>query len=387
MSSEGSSLYVGNLDGRVCNELLYEVFSLVAPVVQCKVVGDRSTGQSLGFGFVDFGDRETASRALEMFTGRTLFGRELRIDWAHSGGGAASKPLTDDGDTARLFTLFVGNLSPDIDDTTLFDAFSTCGTVTSAKLHRDPDTRMHAGYGFVAFRDRAHAQRAVDDLNGATIGQKQIRVDWARSRTAAIASGAVNAGEARSMAMPGSGLETEAPLAPSLEALLASASETNVTMYMSGLPSGVEEEDIRDALADFDGVEEIRIPDSTKQGGLDRAYAFVRFSTHDEAGAAIFHFQRNEMCGRRITANWGREARSSRAPNAGGMHGPPGMMPGSMMGMAPPTRYPHAPIWPPPGANGPSNWMQGQMSRNYPSFPQNPSRHVPVQSASRFAQI
>lgn len=87
--SDSASLYVGNLDPRVCTELLTEIFELVGPVKLAKVVADRASGRSLGFGFVDMAHRRDAMRAVEVLASRVVHGAAMTVDWAHTGAGAA----------------------------------------------------------------------------------------------------------------------------------------------------------------------------------------------------------------------------------------------------------------------------------------------------------
>ncbi len=70
------------------NERLYEVFSKFGDVVEARVILDRETGRSRGFGFVTFANEDDAQRALSM-NGKDFDGRNIRVDLAHDrqGGG------------------------------------------------------------------------------------------------------------------------------------------------------------------------------------------------------------------------------------------------------------------------------------------------------------
>ena len=78
--------------------------------------------------------------------------------------------------------LYVGSLSFDTTDDGLREFFSGAGTVKSAQIVRDRDTGLSKGFGFVEMETSAEAQKAVSILNGATLDDRQIRVDEARPR-------------------------------------------------------------------------------------------------------------------------------------------------------------------------------------------------------------
>ena len=77
-----SKLYVGNLSYDCTDENLNEKFSEFGEVVEAITIRDRITGRSKGFGFVTFGDEESAKKATEAMNGNEWNGRTLRVDSA-----------------------------------------------------------------------------------------------------------------------------------------------------------------------------------------------------------------------------------------------------------------------------------------------------------------
>ena len=75
-------LYVGNLDYTVTTEDLKAFFSEAGEVVDCIVLQDKDTGRSRGFGFVEFANEEDAKKAIEMFSGKDMKGRNLVVNEA-----------------------------------------------------------------------------------------------------------------------------------------------------------------------------------------------------------------------------------------------------------------------------------------------------------------
>ncbi|CAO2822455.1 unnamed protein product [Amaranthus hypochondriacus] len=77
-----SKLFVGSLSWGTDDCTLKEAFSQYGEVVEARVITDRETGRSRGFGFVTFTDTECANNALSM-DGADLQGRNIRVSIAN----------------------------------------------------------------------------------------------------------------------------------------------------------------------------------------------------------------------------------------------------------------------------------------------------------------
>jgi cold-inducible RNA-binding protein len=78
----GKRLYVGNLPFSITDQDLGSIFAEVGQVVSAKVVMDRESGRSKGFGFVEMNTDEEAAKAISQFNGGELEGRQLKINEA-----------------------------------------------------------------------------------------------------------------------------------------------------------------------------------------------------------------------------------------------------------------------------------------------------------------
>jgi cold-inducible RNA-binding protein len=76
--------------------------------------------------------------------------------------------------------LYVGNLDYSTTDTVLNDLFAQVGEVVSVNLVTDRMTGRSRGFAFVEMADASSAQRAIDELNGKTVGERQLKVAEAR---------------------------------------------------------------------------------------------------------------------------------------------------------------------------------------------------------------
>jgi RNA recognition motif-containing protein len=81
-SPVGNKLYVGNLAYSVRDESLHQAFSQFGTVTSAKVMMDRDTGRSKGFGFVEMGSDAEAQSAINGMNGQPLEGRAVVVNEA-----------------------------------------------------------------------------------------------------------------------------------------------------------------------------------------------------------------------------------------------------------------------------------------------------------------
>src|SRR5262245_31353768 len=77
--SMGKKLYVGNLPFNATDDSLNEVFSQVGNVQSAKIIMDRDTGRSKGFGFVEMSTDAEATDAIQKFNGAQYGGRSMTV--------------------------------------------------------------------------------------------------------------------------------------------------------------------------------------------------------------------------------------------------------------------------------------------------------------------
>jgi RNA recognition motif-containing protein len=92
----GNKLYVGGLPYSVTEGRLQELFAAHGTVESAKVITDKFTGQSRGFGFVEMGSGTEAQRAIQALNGTQLEGRSLVVNEAkpmerRDGGGGGGR--------------------------------------------------------------------------------------------------------------------------------------------------------------------------------------------------------------------------------------------------------------------------------------------------------
>ena len=82
----GKKLYVGNLPFSTTDDSLRSIFEQVGAVDSAKVITDRDTGRSKGFGFVEMSSDQEASDAIQKFNGAEYGGRSMTV--------AEARPMT-----------------------------------------------------------------------------------------------------------------------------------------------------------------------------------------------------------------------------------------------------------------------------------------------------
>jgi RNA recognition motif-containing protein len=80
----GTKAFVGGLAWATTGDTLRAAFEQCGTIVECKVVDDRETGKSRGFGFVTFADEATCKKAIETMNGAMVDGRAIRVNEAEN---------------------------------------------------------------------------------------------------------------------------------------------------------------------------------------------------------------------------------------------------------------------------------------------------------------
>ena len=78
--------------------------------------------------------------------------------------------------------LYVGNLAYSTAEDDLRQAFGACGDVDSVNLIIDRDTGRSKGFAFVEMSSDAEAQKAIQELNGTSLDNREIKVNEAKPR-------------------------------------------------------------------------------------------------------------------------------------------------------------------------------------------------------------
>ncbi len=76
------NIYVGNLSYKMTDEDLRKLFSDFGTVAESKIVSDRDTGRSKGFGFVEMPNQAEGEEAIRQLNGKEIEGRSINVNIA-----------------------------------------------------------------------------------------------------------------------------------------------------------------------------------------------------------------------------------------------------------------------------------------------------------------
>lgn len=269
------TLYVGNLDAAVTEELLVMLFSNMGSCIGCKII--HEPGNDL-YAFVEFGDQASAQMALMAMNKRMVLGKEMKVNWATSPGSHGKQ------DTSNHFHVFVGDLSPDIETRQLREAFAPFGEISDCKVVRDSQTQLSKGFGFVSFVRKEDAETAIAGLNGQWLGNKPIRTNWATRKPTTVPTH--REGSHKTLRY---------------DDVYKQSSVTNSTVYCGGIMSGLTEELMQETFGRFGEVLETRV-------FKEKGFAFVRFDSKKAATEAIVATHGAEVNGYSVKCSWGKES-------------------------------------------------------------------------------
>lgn len=173
--NQDATIYVGGLDEKVNETILWELFVQAGPVVNVHMPKDRVTNTHQGYGFVEFMSEDDADYAIKIMNMIKLYGKPIRVNKA-----SAHQKNLDVG-----ANIFIGNLDPEVDEKLLYDTFSAFGVILQTpKIMRDPETGNSKGYAFVNFASFEASDAAIEAMNGQYLCNRPITISYAFKKDA-----------------------------------------------------------------------------------------------------------------------------------------------------------------------------------------------------------
>ncbi|BHF78731.1 Splicing factor 3B subunit 4 [Sparganum proliferum] len=168
--NQDATIYVGGLDEKCTEAILWELFLQAGPVVNVHMPKDRITMQHQGYGFVEFLTEEDADYAMRIMNMIKLYNKPIRVNKA-----SANQKNLDIG-----ANIFIGNLDPEVDEKLLYDTFSAFGVILQTpKIMRDPETGNSKGYAFINFASFEASDAAIEAMNGQYLCNRAITISYA----------------------------------------------------------------------------------------------------------------------------------------------------------------------------------------------------------------
>lgn len=396
------NIFVKNLNESIDNKQLYDTFSLFGNILSCKVVTDRETGLSKGYGYVHYETAEAAHAAIDKLDGMLIDGQEVQVGEFMSRGVRPGQ--------SEFTNCYVKNIPYEWTDADFNAEFSKYGEVASAVVSTGirnrprrkkapaaaaakeeskdeakseeepkegeeaaaateetpaeesaskeeaeesapeaPPSKQSLGFGFINFVEHDSAVAAIEALNGKEV---ETVVDGETIKQELFVGRAQKKSER----------DRELRAKFEAEKMDRISKFQGVNLYVKNLDEDVTDDMIRDEFATMGTITSARVMKDLKTG-RSKGFGFVCYSTPEEATRAV-----NEMNGkiignkpifaalaqRKEVRRAQLEAQHQRGPQAGAA----GMMGRGPMG----PMYPNMPMYRP----GPG----GSMQPAYPMMPQ-----------------
>jgi splicing factor 3B subunit 4 len=194
--NQDATIYIGGIDEKTTDSLIWELMLQVGPVVSVHLPKDRVSQTHQGYGFCEFQTEEDADYAVKVMNTIKLFGRPIRVNKAsadkkgipHCVGNPNAGVINVGAD------LHISGLDPSIDERTLLNIFSTFGPLmapprvcfpqisfrkrANSKISRD-EKGQSKGYATLSFTDFTASDAAMESMNGQYLGGRPITLSYA----------------------------------------------------------------------------------------------------------------------------------------------------------------------------------------------------------------
>lgn len=323
------NIFVKNLQESIDNKQLYDTFSLFGNILSCKVVQDKESGTSKGYGYIHYETAEAAQAAIEKLNGMLIDGQEVQV--------GEFMRRNDRPGQSDWTNCYVKNIPLEWDEPKLREVFSKYGEVVSAAITmgiprrkakakkatdstggetkeaeepvveetvpetsslteepviegeekeapedmKDGKKESSLGYGFVNFAEHESAISAIESLNGSEVDTvvdgEQIKQE-------------LYVGKAQKK------VERQRELQAKFEAQKMDriTKFQGVNLYVKNLDDSVTDDMLRDEFSAMGTITSARVMRDVK-ADRSKGFGFVCYSTPEEATRAV-----NEMNGKLI---------------------------------------------------------------------------------------
>ncbi|XP_027091423.1 polyadenylate-binding protein RBP47 [Coffea arabica] len=282
-NGENRTIWVGDLHNWMDEDYLRSCFASTGEVASIKVIRNKQTGFSEGYGFVEFFSHAAAEKVLQAYPCIIMPNTEqpFRLNWAtFSTGDKRSNNGSD-------LSIFVGDLAADVTDSLLHDTFaSRYPSVKAAKVVIDANTGRSKGYGFVRFGDDNERSQAMTEMNGIYCSSRPMRIGAATPRKSSGYQQQYSSqgGYINSSSGQGSQSDGDSP---------------NTTIFVGGLDPNVSDEDLRQPFLQYGEIVSVKIP-------VGKGCGFVQFANRNDAEEALQKLNGTTIGKQTVRLSWGR---------------------------------------------------------------------------------
>ncbi|KAM4624330.1 tRNA selenocysteine 1-associated protein 1-like isoform 2-T2 [Polymixia lowei] len=183
MFNRQTSLWMGDLDPYMDENFIKQAFSTMGETAYgVKIITHRITGGSAGYCFVEMADEASVDRCVNRLNGKPVPGsnppRKFKLNYATYGKRPEAGPE---------FSVFVGDLSTEVEDYQLHQVFKKYPSCKGAKVVTDQYGNSR-GYGFVKFGEESEQKKSIEECQGTMLGGKPLRLSIAVAKSQKMSS-------------------------------------------------------------------------------------------------------------------------------------------------------------------------------------------------------
>lgn len=301
------NLIVNYLPPTLNQDDVKQLFTRMGPVSNCKLIRNYTTGQSLGYAFIEYPTEQLAAEAIAQIDGYQLQEKKLKVSYARQ-----SSP------EIKNSNVYVAGLPTSVTEEKLLSLFSPFGSVLTHKVLTNADNTSR-GVGFVRYGLKSEAENAINAMSGKTLPGAngpltvKLAIPPASKQNAAMGLDAITTNSLSALGINDRSGRYN-PLTPSNQLLINRGTTPSVvsstvapttsvaavsgmspslhtpavSVYIYGLQSAHNELTLYELFAPFGAIINVKlIRDLTKEGRPCKGYGFVNFAKYEDAHTAV----------------------------------------------------------------------------------------------------
>ncbi|XP_064615967.1 ELAV-like protein 2 [Liolophura sinensis] len=306
--NSGTNLIVNYLPQTLTDDEFRNMFQSIGPIKSSKIVRDKHTNYSYGFGFVDYEQEEHARRAIQTLNRLQIQNKTIKVALARPG-----------GETTKGANLYVRNLPRTFTEDDMNTYFSPYGKIVQSRVLVDTASGTGKGVGFVLFETKNQAMEAMIQLNGTTLpgASDALNIKFAEENAKKVRPPPVmpfpggpggprygpgpirNQGGSRYSRyspMAGYGGQNQGPLGPPV-------ADTGYTLFVYNIGTDADEKTLWQLFSPFGAIQKVNVIYDQKAGQC-KGYGFVTMTNYSEAEYAIQHLNGYNYTGRPLQVSF-----------------------------------------------------------------------------------
>ncbi|PVH63313.1 hypothetical protein PAHAL_2G002100 [Panicum hallii] len=300
------ALWIGGLLHWMNEDYLYCCFTRSPELLSIVVMRSKHTGQSEGYGFLNFTAHTAATHILKSYNGQKMpnADQDFSLNWAAQQPAPVELPHQESkldcatqqdghagGTAASEHAIFVGDLAYDVTEYMLHHLFkSRYPSVKSAKVIFDKLTGRSKCYGFVHFGDVNEHAQAMTEMNGAYCSTRPMRIAPAPNKKDFVHS---------------------------TQGTDSYHDPNNSRLFVGCLDKSITDDDVLRAFSPYGELVSVKV----LQG---KGCGFVTYSNRASAEEALRMLNGSQLGGNAMRLSWGRPSANKQVPDAYAQKGHPG---------------------------------------------------------------